>query len=455
MNKDMWSTHATMCDILLICLLASVFFLGVRESAVLRVYYHTNSDPSGCLLVSQSLLQHGTIQLDAYGSADALKARYGYRVRSYRGHTYYYFPPGTSLVATPFVAFARLLSKDMIISGQESNLQGWLAALTVSAASVLAYVLARFRISSFKAFLVSAVFVGGSSIASTCGTALWSFNFEIIFMLTSLCLILAILGRQVKRTVLSALLGFCLFMAFLCRPSAIIFVGGCVCILFIRRKVADGWTSLVILTACSAVFVGFSFYYYGSILPPYYQFTRLKDTNAFSTAIVGNLFSPSRGLFVFSPHFVLVLLAGLFWFRRDFVLLSFAYSWLLFEIIAVSLFPHWWGGHSYGPRLLTDTVPALLLIGILAASHLRGWRKNVFWCVLLFTGMVSVAIHSVQGLYNTATIKWNYYPNVDAYPKYVFDWRCPQFIVTSSLLEKRMLRHNGSPEPVKSPPATQ
>lgn len=104
-------------------------------------------------------------------------------------------------------------------------------------------------------------------------------------------------------------------------------------------------------------------------------------------------------------------------------------------------FPIGGGGHSYGARLLTDTVPAILLVGILTAAHMHGRLKVAFWALLLLTGTVSVAIHTGQGLYNTATLKWNYYPNVDQNPKYIFDWRCPQFMVTDALLENRMRRH--------------
>ena len=85
-------------------LLALVSMVLLIVSSVLAANVtHTTSDPWGSLLLSQIMYQRHTVQLDAYPK---VKQRYGYRVHEKNGHTYYYFPIGTSLFSVPFVAIA-------------------------------------------------------------------------------------------------------------------------------------------------------------------------------------------------------------------------------------------------------------------------------------------------------------------------------------------------------------
>ncbi len=51
----------------------------------------------------------------------------------------------------------------------------------------------------------------------------------------------------------------------------------------------------------------FSFHELGQALPDYYLPERLADTQRFGTALLANLGSPSRGLFVFSPFLLVAI----------------------------------------------------------------------------------------------------------------------------------------------------
>jgi len=37
-------------------------------------------------------------------------------------------------------------------------------------------------------------------------------------------------------------------------------------------------------------------------------------------------------------------------------------AWFFAHLVMISAWKVWWGGDSFGPRLLTDTLPALLLL---------------------------------------------------------------------------------------------
>jgi hypothetical protein len=86
-------------------------------------------------------------------------------------------------------------------------------------------------------------------------------------------------------------------------------------------------------------------------------------------ALPGLLFSPSRGLLIFSPIVIVAIfgLIYLLWRKRrqpedHLILVLFAACCVI--LFNYSCFAVWWGGGSYGPRFITDLLPTLcLLIG--------------------------------------------------------------------------------------------
>jgi hypothetical protein len=61
-----------------------------------------------------------------------------------------------------------------------------------------------------------------------------------------------------------------------------------------------GWAMLIALP-----WIAFNIATYGAILPSYYLGLSYAGEGSFSTALLGNLFSPSRGLFIYSPILLL------------------------------------------------------------------------------------------------------------------------------------------------------
>jgi MFS family permease len=102
----------------------------------------------------------------------------------------------------------------------------------------------------------------------------------------------------------------------------------------------------------------------------------------------GLLFSPSRGLLVFSPIVVTAVIglasrAG----DRDYRL-----GWLAaaagVQFVAYSLFSVWWAGHTYGPRYLLDLL--VLLTPFAALGVERAWRTA--WSKALLVVMLAWSI---------------------------------------------------------------
>lgn len=167
---------------------------------------------------------------------------------------------------------------------------------------------------------------------------------------------------------------------------------------------------------------------YGSMISPYGNLARLNP-DSISVAFIGNLFSPNRGLFVFVPWvplsimgFFIALLK-----RLDPIYLILA-VYALTHIIVVSSFPHWWGGFSYGPRLLVETmIPLSLLIIPIIISAWRSEHSNALNLVFLFLIFVAFLIQ-VAGL-NYLTAEWNATPiSVDEMPSRLWDWSDMQIL---------------------------
>ena len=94
----------------------------------------TRSDPYMALLVSQSIIQNGTIKLDAYADGINLKS---YSIRQKNGHYYNLYPLGTSLFSMPFVWGANLLGKNMVYYDHQMQIR--MAALVCSLIFIVLY----------------------------------------------------------------------------------------------------------------------------------------------------------------------------------------------------------------------------------------------------------------------------------------------------------------------------
>jgi hypothetical protein len=186
---------------------------------------------------------------------------------------------------------------------------------------------------------------------------------------------------------------------------------------------------------------------YATWLPDYYIGMRLAASDRFGTALIAHLVSPSRGLLIYAPVVIPALAVVLVSPRRVLhaPLAALALVWVCLHLAVVSRFPYWWGGYSYGCRLLVDVLPGVFVLVCAAAAVVhessRQWRL-LGLLALIATGAAGIWINSVQGLFNSATAAWNVSPNIDNFPGYAFDWQLPQFLATQERLDDRLRRHD-------------
>ncbi|MEI2742101.1 MAG: glycosyltransferase family 39 protein [Candidatus Competibacter sp.] len=411
--------------------------------------FNSDSDPRGSLLVSQSIIKHGTVKLDAY--QEKIFNRYGcvitnnadwYDCVIYRknGHYYYYFPLGTSIISVPFIAVLNLVGLDILSYSSgisyEMYLQIIISAISSTLTFLFLFLLACLYLDSNKSLIISAITWFGTSFASTTATALWSHNFSTLFALSAIYFSIRSVKHQKYKS--WPAIATSLFFSYLCRPTLILLAPFLIAYIFVFSKKTAFYISFLFV-AFFMIFVGFNLREFGQILPDYYYPNRLSGGEQFFRAFYGNLLSPARGLVVFSPILMLVIV----YFRkitlslRQDKALLLILIWPIIHLIVISRFSHWWAGWSYGPRLMTDALPGIYLWLVLAVAKLDFYKPIQLGSVIVL-GALSIYINTFQGLFNEYTQRWNAEPNIDLHPDYLFDWRYPQFLHNRERHEARL-----------------
>jgi hypothetical protein len=223
---------------------------------------------------------------------------------------------------------------------------------------------------------------------------------------------------------LVALSGLPLAFSYVIRPTnsvSIFFLTLYVFFKYRRYLVGYLLSSLVV----AVPFVLFSLRTYDAMFPPYYSPTRLGLGELFLEALAGNLVSPARGLFVYSPVLLFSVYGFVLKLRTKIKVLDvFLALIVLGHWVAVSSFGHWWGGHCFGPRFFTDVLPYLAYFMAPFISKLSYLQKSrtAFVAIFICLAIFSFWVHW-RGANDLATWEWSGKPiNVDTYPWRLWDW---------------------------------
>lgn len=426
-------------------LIATVVFCLAYFSPVEMV----DSDAAMTLLSAQALIEHGTLDLTVYAAQPnlAYDLESDYRLE-HHGTARLHRLAGLSILSAPMVAVARLFGADMLRQQDEQQLQNLLSALSCAAILLLLFAACRTLVGPPAGLVIAALSVLGSGLISTLATAFWNVDLAVLFV----ALALAHLARSRTSRPSASWLVLLSALAVAARPSTAFFALALPVAYAKRpwRALALGGSALALLTTVTWA-LGRNGLLVTQDLHAYYSPIKLRPQTPWSTGLPGILISPSRGLLVFSPFLVPLCVAAARLARQLWRVPLFRLSvlWPLMLVAAVSVKVMWWGGHAYGPRLLTEIMPAFAILAALVWSQRSaldasskgnvGARHTWFAATYLATGLLAVWINSYQGLFQTAVRRWNIEPNVDAHTELLFDWRYPQFAATNRAIDRRLV----------------
>jgi hypothetical protein len=408
------------------------------------------ADSKYSILLSESLLHHGSFSLDHYAIPGLIPDQqiapgFGgiYQLELINGHSYYFFPAGSSVLSIPYVALMNALgvaaaNADGTYNPRgEMRIQASLAAILMAVLASLIFFAGRFLLTPGWSMLIAFGSALGTQIWSTASRGLWSDTWGILLLGF---VVYILLGQEIGRhRIRPMLLASLLAWSYFVRPTnslPVVAVSMYILLfyrpLFIRSAAVGGvWL---------AAFVAYSWYHFGQVLPNYYLASRL-DFHLFWTALAANLISPSRGLLVFVPAIIFV---GYLLIRYTKALVSprllvLSLAIIAAHLIVISGFPQWWAGHCFGPRFTTGLVPWFVLLSILAVKARLTWhekqvlkRSPTYLKAEMALGAVllacSVAIN-LRGATSGRTSLWNLKPiNIDEQPERIWDWSHPQFL---------------------------
>ncbi len=414
------------------------------------------TDSRYALLVSEALLEHGTLALDRnlHGDAGRQPGAPAMAWQTEAGwdrhleilpptsdgtrRIYYWYPSGSSVLSVPFVwllhqsGLRTTDSQGVYQPELEAAMQLRLAAWLTAAIVAFTFLALRCLLPLWPALGLAIALGVSTPLWSTSSRAVWSSTWALALLAVLIWHLVHVEIRKVRlQPEWTATL--CAWMWF-CRPTFAL-QAAAVAVWVLWRQRAQLPRLALAGGVWLALFLERSHAHTGHWLPSYYRHASPR-LSTFVGGFYGVMASPSRGLLVYSP----ALLAGLVLLYRTrgrwpmpslvWVALAISAGHLLF----LGAYPNWWGGHSYGARLSVDILPWLALAcgaGLSAWLTTRDRKKDTGRMGLVITlalTILGVWMHQ-RGTYERDAWRWNTRPlDVETDQKRLWDWRYPQFL---------------------------
>jgi hypothetical protein len=316
-------------------------------------------------LLPISILRNGNFYLDQFPSLH--EPRIPYYEREVDGHYVSDYPVGAAIFALPFYVIP-------IAAGVDSSARIFAELEKISAAVIVAlsvaviYLAAAELAPAWMAIVIALVYAFATSTLSIASQALWQHG--PCELALSAALYALIRARRDERWAILA--GFALAVEVVSRPVDIVIAAPLAVLALIQYR--RQFPLFVAATIPPLMFLlWYNQAYFGDAIHTQFfvgagtAFTQLVHGDSLwrtplAVGLPAVLLSPGRGLFFYSPIFLVSAAALVMsWRRGGDPLLRALSLGALMMIIVVAKWVTWTGGDSYGPRLLTDLVPILSL----------------------------------------------------------------------------------------------
>ncbi|HTO77391.1 MAG TPA: hypothetical protein VMQ61_15060 [Thermoanaerobaculia bacterium] len=314
--------------------------------------YLGSGDTAPAELLPVAVLDHHALNFDAFVQPGETLP-YWFRVRN--GHVVSDYPVVPGLLNVPVFAAAKAAGLPLFENRFRLSL---VTSAALAAGSVLFLFLALRRIgrSDLAAFGFALLYAFGTEVWSVAGKGLFQHGPSLFFLTLALWLM------QVEAPSAAAIAALSLGLAIGIRPTNIL-IAAPLAFREMRRR-PRGRAAFLTLLALPVVLVaahaaaswGDPFTLARNVVPAGFS-------GSVPGALAGLLLSPARGLFVFSPFLIFAIPAGVAAWRRSGSLFERCLTVAaVLTLAAFSRWRIWWGGHSFGYRILIEIVPLLMLL---------------------------------------------------------------------------------------------
>lgn len=393
-------------------------------------------DGNYALLTSESLARGASFDLDRVVPPTQLEGPSPGRVMGplhlVDGHVRLAAAPGTALFSIPFVPLI-----ERAPPGPPLMREAWAghlaASLLMGALAGVLFLLARLFVGPGASALIACAAGFGTPIWSVASRGLWSHTWTVLLLGIALCLVARseTAGARPRPVAVAALL----FAAYLTRPDA---VGAMLPLaVHVAREPRQRKWFLAGAAFSIMAIAGVAWLQAGALLVwPGLGVGVAPDR--VPANLLAQLVSPSRGFLWFVPTSAFVAYLLIRYRTGHASLVRLGLVTIAVHTLLQAWNHQWYGGFSYGPRLLVELVPFLALLAALGlaarrdarvrggASARRTHQGEALWGALLL--VMALGIHA-RGAWSRRVWQWNSSPTlVDADPARVWDWREPQML---------------------------
>ena len=391
----------------------------------------TRSDNFWYVPTAWSILAQGDIELSEYQrDLDELSAENPFLKEYLNPDTDYriyklpngglvnHYTVGNALAALPLLPLAELPYRNVENRIWKSLLVTPLLAKMYAALAVGMFFLVALELSERKttAFVATALFAFSTCHAGSHAGGYWSHNTGAFFLLLGIWLLCVGYGRVVWLSALP------LTLSLVVRPDMIIVIGAVTLYIFVKHR-TQFWRFALLGGVLGAAYLGHCQWVYGEWVQPYQGPVDQvgASIHSFFTGLAGLTCSPSRGLFVFTPILLLSLIGlGVAAIRPDdrSGLLVLCGTVAILHLLFNALWPVWWAGWSYGPRLFAGVIGLWVLLLIPLIEHGRRPVHGLMLLLFLFGVFVQFRCLSSEEAH-----AWNSTPvNVNEKLDRLWDW---------------------------------
>jgi hypothetical protein len=412
----------------------------VLFSSVACVFYicpvHYISDSGFSLLMDEALIHKWTPNMIDYQvprghGDDFVNDGYLWQIKIIKGRLVYVYPWGSSLLSLPAVALFntagfRVAPHHKYDGEKETRMQAIIATGLCAITIWVVYEAAGYFLPLQWSLVIALGAAFGTPIWSSASRSLWAQTWAVL--LTTI-LIWILLSGSVRPFLLATVLAW----SCLVRPQVIPQVAAITGYVLVRydrrffcRYVAAGLCWAIPICAVMWVFTG-------GFFSATYSSGMLDFPHDFWGRLYGVLLSPSRGFIVFSPVVVVPACLTIWYWKtlpeRRLAILAFVI--ISMHLALLSSFGCWWGGGSYGPRLMLEAVPwcvllAILGVGSLVQDHSLSLAPRLMTISIAALALAVSIATNAPGALEQNSIGWRRFD--PDHLEVLWDWHDPQFL---------------------------